>query len=77
MARKKRQIRIKVEGVRRKDVDTRRLARAIIRFAVEQDLAAAQDFADVLEDTEALRRKRLTRGRQAERAQSNEVSADQ
>lgn len=78
MARKKRQIRIKVEGVKRKQVDTRRLARAIVRFAVEQDLAAAQDFADVLADQEAVRRTTLTRGRQAERQQrDDEVRTDQ
>lgn len=76
MARKKRQIRIKVEGVRRKQPDTRRLARAIIRYAVEQDLASAQDFADVLDDEEALRRKALTRARH-EQHRDDEVSASQ
>jgi hypothetical protein len=76
MARKKRQIRIKVEGVRRKQPDTRRLARAIIRFAVEEDLTSAQEFADALEHEEALRRKRLTRGRKAQRQQDDEVASD-
>lgn len=68
MARKKRQLRLKVHGDRRKDPDTRRLARAIIRIAIEQGTPEAQALADNLDHEEALRRLALTRQRAAERA---------
>lgn len=74
MARKKRQLRLKVHGDRRKDPDTRRLARAIVRIAIEQGTVEAQALADSLEHQEALRRAALTRQRAAEReARDGEV----
>ena len=64
---KKRELRLRVHGDRRKEPDVRRLARAIVRLAVEMDTEHAQELADTLEHEEALQRKALTRERQAQR----------
>lgn len=63
---KKRELRLRVHGDRRTEPDVRRLARAIVRLAVELDAEHAQALADTLEHEEALRRKALTRQRHAE-----------
>jgi len=60
---KKKEIRLKVHGERRKTPDARRMARAIVRLAVEMDAEQAQTLADTLEQEDALRRKTLTRAR--------------
>ena len=65
---KKRELRLHVHGDRRQDPDVRRLARAIVRLAVELDAEQAQALADTLDHEEALRRKTLTRERHAQRA---------
>jgi len=67
---KKREIRLKVQGVRRKEPDTRKMARAIVRLAVTEGAAEAQDLADALEHEEKLHRTAITRARKAERAAS-------
>lgn len=72
---KKRELRLRVHGDRRETVDTRRLARAIVRLAVEMDAEQAQSLADALEHEDALRRKALTRQRQASRRQEDRESA--
>lgn len=64
---KRREIRIKVQGVRRPEPDTRKLARAIVRLAVEQGTAEAQDLADALEAQEADRQASLKHARSAQR----------
>jgi RNase P/RNase MRP subunit p30 len=64
---KRREIRIKVQGVRRPEPDTRKLARAIVRLAVEQGTAEAQDLADALEAQEADRQASLKNARSAQR----------
>ena len=64
---KKRELRLRVHGDRRAEPDVRRLARAIVRLAVELDAEQAQALADTLEHEEALRRKAITRQRRAER----------
>lgn len=71
MGRKKRELRIKVIGVRRKEPDVRRMARAIVRLAVEMDTEQAQALADTLEHEEALRRSAIHRGRAAQRADND------
>ena len=68
---KKRDIRIKVTGQPRKDIDTRRMARAIIRLAIESDTEAAQALADALETKEAERQAGLRRARAEQRANSD------
>lgn len=73
---KKRQHRIRVHGDRRDHVDTRRLARAIVRLAVEMDAEQAEMLEDALEREEALRR-RAVRQRRAERAEHVEGEAPQ
>jgi hypothetical protein len=60
---KKRELYLRVHGDRRDEIDTRRLARAIVRLAVELDADHAQELADTLEFEEALRRKAVTRRR--------------
>lgn len=60
---KRKQIRVHVRGQRRSEVDTRRLARAIVRLAVELDADEAQGLADVLEVREAERTRTLRRAR--------------
>lgn len=72
---KKRELRLRVHGDRREEVDTRRLARAIVRLAVEMDAEQAQTLADALEHEEALRRKTLTRQRRANRQDGEKESA--
>jgi hypothetical protein len=67
---KRREIRIKVQGVRRPEPDTRKLARAIVRLAVEQGTAQAQDLADALEVQEADRQASLKHARAAQRRAS-------
>lgn len=64
---KKKQIRVKVHGQRRTDVDTRRMAKAIVRLAVGLDTAEAQELADALDQLEAERRMTLKRARAEER----------
>lgn len=71
---KKRELRLKVTGVRRKQPDARRMARAIVRLAVEMDTEQAQLLADALEHEEALRRKSVSRARSAQR-QETEAAA--
>lgn len=68
---KKKEIRLKVHGERRKTPDARRMARAIVRLAVEMDAEQAQTLADTLEHEEALRRKTMTRARSKERQQES------
>lgn len=72
MGAKKRELKLQVHGDRRQEPDTRRLARAIIRLAVELDADSAQALADTLEHQEALRRRALTRRRAELRATSDE-----
>lgn len=64
----KRELRLRIHGDRRREPDVRRLARAIVRLAVELDAEQAQALADTLEHEEALRRKTITRERRAQRA---------
>lgn len=64
---KKQEPRLRVRGDHRHEPDVRRLARAIVRLAVELDADQAQALADALEHEEALRRKALTRERHAQR----------
>lgn len=71
MGRNKRELRIKVTGVRRKEPDARRMARAIVRLTVEMDTEQAQALADALEHEEALQRRSITRARSALRAESD------
>lgn len=71
---KKRELRLKVTGVRRKQPDARRMARAIVRLAVEMDTEQAQLLADALEHEEALRRKSVSRARSVQR-QETEAAA--
>ena len=54
---KKKELRLEVTGDRRSTPDSRRMARAILRHAVELDVEQAQQLADVLEHEEALQRK--------------------
>jgi hypothetical protein len=68
---KKREIRIKVQGVRRPEPDTRKLARAIVRLAVEQGTAHAQELADALEAQETERHASLKHARAAQRRASD------
>ena len=68
---KKRQLRIRVEGQRRQQVDTRRLARAIVRLAVEMDTEQAQALADELEAQEAERATTIRRTRAAQRSETD------
>lgn len=68
---KKKEIRLKVHGERRKTPDARRMARAIVRLAVEMDAEQAQALADTLEHEEVLRRKTMTRARSEERQQES------
>lgn len=75
MGRSKRQLRLRVHGDRRTEPDVRRLARAIVRLAVELDADQAQVLADTLEHEEALRRKALTRQRAAERQAAQQEQA--
>lgn len=72
---KKRELRLRVHGDRRAEVDTRRLARAIVRLAVELDADHAQALADTLEHEEAQRRKALTRQRRADHEDVQKESA--
>jgi hypothetical protein len=67
---KRKEIRIKVHGVRQPEPDTRKLARAIVRLAVEQGTAEAQDLADALEAQEADRQATLKHARAAQRRSS-------
>ena len=67
MPRKNRQLRIKVYGNRRQTIDSRHLARAIVRMVVEQGTSEAQDLIDTLEHHETLERRRITRQRSADR----------
>ena len=69
---KKRQLKLKVQGVRRTTPDARRMARAIVRLAVEMDAEQAQTLADTLDHEEALRRKALTRARSQQRESSDQ-----
>lgn len=69
---KKRQLRLRVHGDRRDEVDTRRLARAIVRLAVEMDAEQAQLLADTLEHEDAMRRRNLTAARRAKRQASDD-----
>lgn len=71
MARHKRQLRIKVRGVRRRTPDSRRIARAIVRLAIEEGTDRAQDLADRLEHDETLHRQAVTRQRHADRDQGS------
>jgi hypothetical protein len=72
---KKREIKIKVRGERRKEIDTRKMARAIIRLAVEMDVDRAQELADALEDQETRRHTDLRRAR-AERREHDAAADD-
>jgi hypothetical protein len=59
MAGKQRKMKLHVEGVRRAKPDARRVAKAIMRLAVELDAGAAEGMAEVLEHEEALQRRAL------------------
>jgi hypothetical protein len=72
MGAKKRELKLRVHGDRRSEPDTRRMARAIIRLAIELDADSAQALADTLEHEEALRRRALTRRRAEQRATAQE-----
>ena len=74
---KKRELRLRVHGDRRQEPDVRRLARAIVRLAVEMDTEHAQQLADTLEHEEALRRKALTRERHAQRQATEKDEKDE
>lgn len=63
---KNQQPRIRAHGDRRSEPDVRRLARAIVRLAVQLDTEQAQHLADSLEHEDAVRRKALTRQRRAD-----------
>lgn len=65
---KKRELKLHVYGQRRTKPDARRIARAIVRLAVEMDAEQAQVLADTLEHEEALQRTALTRQRRDIRA---------
>ncbi|MBN8785395.1 MAG: hypothetical protein J0G98_20215 [Terrimonas ferruginea] len=67
---KRREIRIKVQGVRRPEPDTRKLANAIVRLAVQQGTAEAQDLADELKVRDSERSVALKRARSEERRRS-------
>lgn len=69
---KKRGLKLKVRGERRKTPDARRMARAIVRLAVEMDAEQAQALADTLDHEEALRRTSLTRARTEQRQEKAE-----
>lgn len=80
MGRHKRELRIQVKGVRRKQPDVRRLARAIVRLAIEMEgerneaqLDHVQALADQLEQDEAGRRTAIKRAR-SEQHQDNKAS---
>ncbi len=72
---KKRELRIRVQGHRRKQIDTRRMARAILRLAVELDTEHAQMLADALEAQEDDQRTEIKRARSEQRREADE-SAD-
>lgn len=72
---KKRELRLRVHGDRRDTVDTRRLARAIVRLAVGLDAEQAQALADTLEHEDAVRRKALTRQRRANHQDTDKGAA--
>lgn len=63
MARRKRELKLHVYGQRRDKPDVRRIARAILRLAVELDAETAQHLADTLEHEEALQRRAIVRSR--------------
>jgi len=65
MARRQRQLKLHVYGQRREKPDVRRVARAILRLAVELDAEGAQVLAETLEHEEALQRQALLRTRRA------------
>jgi hypothetical protein len=60
-------LKLHVYGQRREKPDVRRVARAILRLAVELDAESAGALAETLEHEEALQRKALLRARRAER----------
>lgn len=68
---KKRDLRLTVHGVRRKEPDTRRMARAVLRLAVELDTDQAAQLTDALDNEEALRQLQLSRARSAQRQDSD------
>jgi len=68
---KKREMKLKVHGERRKTPDARRMARAIVRLAVEMDTEQAQALADTLDHEEALRRRALMRARATQRQEKS------
>lgn len=70
---KKRELRLHVHGDRRTQPDVRRLARAVVRLAVELDAEHAQELADTLEHEEAIRRKTLTRQGRAEQSEPDDT----
>lgn len=72
---KKQELHLRVRGDRRDEMDTRRLARAIVRLAVELGTEQAQSLADALEHEEALRHKVLARQRRANRQDGEKESA--
>ncbi len=61
------QPKIRAHGDRRSEPDVRRLARAIVRLAVQVDTEQAQQLADALEHEEVTRRKTVSRNRSAQR----------
>ena len=67
MSRNQRNLKLHVHGQRRDKPDVRRIARAIVRLAVELDTEQAQLLADTLEHEEALQRRALLRARRDSR----------
>jgi hypothetical protein len=64
---KRRELNIKVQGQRRQQVDTRRMARAIVRLAVDLDTEHAQQLADQLETEDRTQRSAVRRARAEQR----------
>lgn len=77
MARRRRELQIKVHGVRRKEPDVRRLARAVLRLAVELDAEQAQQIEETLDHEDALRRRAVSSVRRERRTQRSDPDRSQ